>query len=141
MEGTWTYPWVVVRLAEGMFKFDYDIVVDDGGYLDLSPGSSTTSGSMTQLRPERMQSYISDDTDSFPKRAYSVGSNPVKTRQAEQGYMDMTGELSSQVSMYTAVLNHICEEIDGDSILSNWRALSWVFVTSRVCGRGNVFVV
>ena len=27
-----------------MFKHDYDIVVGDGGYLDLSLGSSTTSG-------------------------------------------------------------------------------------------------
>ena len=33
-------------MSGSMFKHDYDIVVDDGGYLDLSLGSSMTSGSM-----------------------------------------------------------------------------------------------
>ena len=73
----------------------------------MSPGGSTCSGasgmrgsgSLTQLRPERMHSYISDDgtaSDDFPKRAYSVGSNPVKSRTSGRvnehtGYMDMSG--------------------------------------------------
>ena len=60
----------------------------------MSPISSNASGSLTQLREERMPgSHMFDDvTDGLPKRAYSVGSNPVKAKHDVQGYVDMTGE-------------------------------------------------
>ena len=73
----------------------------DGGYLDMTPGASTpTSSSRTSsissasrpLKPDRVQSYVSeDDPDSpaeFPKRCYSVGSKP---QSNDSGYIDMSG--------------------------------------------------
>lgn len=70
----------------------------------MSPGSSTTSGSLTQLRPERGQSYIFDDaTDGFPKRAYSVGSNPVRPKTTGHTYIDMTGKVLQLLKCTTFV--------------------------------------
>ena len=91
----------------------------DGGYLEMSPGSSWTN-KPNFPKPDRVQSYLSDDQsmEEFPKRAYSVGSKPaaIKNRN-NHAYMDMTGKhgLLDKVNPKSSSAPHL---VDKDKNLS-----------------------
>lgn len=94
----------------------------DAGYLDMSQGAMWSKGGPFP-RPDRVQSYLSDDQSSacsedFPKRAYSVGSKPVTGKgRNTPSYMDMSGRHGNldKVTQKSSSAPHLVDKDKGSA--------------------------